>query len=129
MPWEISNSRNALSAMAFSTATSRWISSTPSPERSAATRTLRAILVDLVLQHLLGLAEVGRDVEMELVRQGRHLGLGTAHLELGVVRGDLVLHIVKLLDRALNFQKVILVCLFMKSRAAFRFRPDRPWPA
>ena len=41
MPWETSNSRRASSAIAFSTAISFWISSNPSPEKSAATRTLR----------------------------------------------------------------------------------------
>ena len=78
-----------------------------------------AVPVDLVLEDLLGLPEVGRDVEVELGGQLRHLGLGPAHLEVGVVLGDLVLDVLKLLDGVLDLEQVVVVRLLVQRELPF----------
>ena len=51
---------------------------------------LGAVQADLVVDHLLDLAEVGGDVEIEVAGQLGHLGLGAAHFQFGIVLLDLV---------------------------------------
>ena len=74
------------------------------------------VAVDLALDHLLGLAEVGRHVEMELVGELRDLGLGPAHLQVGVILADLVPDLVELLDGVLDLHQVVLVRLLVQGQ-------------
>ena len=76
--------------MAFSTAASRLDLLDALARKVGGHPDPGPVLVDLILQDLFGLPEVGRHVEMELGGQRGHLGLGPAHLQLGVVLGDLV---------------------------------------
>ena len=115
-PCDTSNSRSASSAMAFSTAASRLDLLDAFARQVGGHADPGAVLVDLILENLLGLPEVGRHVEMKLGGQRRHLGLGPAHLQLGVVLGDLVLDVVELLDGVLNLEQVVLISLLMKGQ-------------
>ena len=60
------------------------------------------VAIDLLLDNLLGLAEIGQDVEVELSGQLGHLRLGLAHLQLGIVLRDLVPDLVELPDSVLD---------------------------
>ena len=60
--------------MAFSILSSALMDSIPSWDKSAATHHFRAVLVDLALDDLLYLAEIGGDVHVEGLRQRGHLG-------------------------------------------------------
>ena len=70
---------------------------------------LRPVEVDLVVDDVLDLAEVGGDVEVELRRQLGELGFGAAHLQLGVVLLDLPLQLLELLDGMLDLRDVVAV--------------------
>jgi hypothetical protein len=61
------------------------------------------------LDDVLELTEVGRDVHVEALGDLRDLGLGGAHLEVGVVLRDLVLDLDELLVRVLDLLQVVLV--------------------
>ncbi len=76
---------------------------------------LGAVEVDLVLDHLLELAEVGRDVEVEGLGELRELGLGAGHLEVGLVLLDLLADRGELLARVLDLLDVVAVGLLVQA--------------
>src|SRR5262249_20719192 len=70
---------------------------------------LAAVGVDLALDDVLELTEVGRDVEVQALAQLGDLGLRRAHLEVGVVLLDLVLDLDELLVGVLDLLEVVVV--------------------
>ena len=74
---------------------------------------LGPVQADLVLDHLLDLAEVGGHVEVEVLGQLGHLGLGPAHLQLGVVLGDLLADLGQLAAGVLDLGEVVVVGLLV----------------
>src|SRR5271157_5408684 len=88
----------------------------------------RPVLVDLVLNRLLGLAEVGREVEVELGGKLRHLRLGAAHLEVGIVLANLLLDVLELLDSVLDLEQVVAISLLMQGQLLLVFRLVFPGP-
>jgi len=74
---------------------------------------LAAIGVDLLLDDLFDLSEVGRDVEVQVAGDARDFRLRRRHLEIGVVVLDLLADLGELLVGVLDFLEVILVSLLV----------------
>ncbi len=70
--------------------------------------------VDLVMNDLLDLPEIGGDIEIEGLRKLRHLGFGGAHLQLSVVLLDLLADFAELPGGVLNLLEIVAVGFFMR---------------
>jgi len=80
---------------------------------SASCAHLTAVGVDLLLNDLLDLSEVGGDVEVQVAGDLGDLRFGRGHLEVGVVALDLVAHLGELLVGVLDLLEIVLVRLLV----------------
>ena len=85
--------------------------------------------VDLLLDDVLELTEVGRHVHVEALRELGDLGLGLAHLQLGVVLGDLLADLDQLLVRVLDLLEVVPVGRLVQRELLLRSRRAPPSPS
>ena len=74
------------------------------------------------MNDIFNLSEIGGHVEIEAGRQLGHFRLGAAHFQFGIVLGNFLFHIAKLVHGVLDFCNIIVVGILMHFELAFVFR-------
>ena len=118
-PISTSNCRSAWSAMTCSIACSLWMSTMPSPDRSAATRTLARLRPILSWMTCSIWPKSVVTSKLKRLRELGHLRLGLAHLQLGVVLLDLLADLGELAAGVLDLGEVVVVGRLVQLELAF----------